>query len=156
MTLWRCSLIFRDKDENERTASLSTSAGTIPALVAFAQGMEAALSPLSNAAVVRAAITTQWRYAPGVAAAESDVRRKALLLSREPATVAYRYGSLVIPSPRSQIWDTNPDGLYKISRATAQPGLRANIDALLALGWLGVDNQPVPTSDWAYALMSEP
>lgn len=156
MTLWRCSLVFRDRDENERTASVSSAATTVAALVAFTNGVADAMQLLSNAAIVRANISTQWRYSPPLAVPESNVQRKALLLSRETIPTGYRYGSLVVPSPRSQIWDGPTDGLYKVSRATAQAALRAQIDALLALGWLGVDNQPVPVADWVYALMSEP
>jgi hypothetical protein len=156
VTLWRCSLVFRDRDEHERTASLTTSAGTVPALVAFANGMAAALQPLSNAAIVRAVIATQWRYAAIVAPPQSDVARKALLLSRgEPITTGYRYGSLVVSSPAPQVWDANGDGLYKVSRTTALPALRNAIDGVLALGWLGVDNQPVPVEEWVYALLHE-
>lgn len=155
-TLWRCSLVFQDADKNERTASVSSAATTVAALMAFTNGCADALQPMSNAAIVRANISTQWRYSPPLAVAESNVQRKALLLAREPTPTGYRYGSLVVPSPRSQIWDSPTDGLYKVSRATAQASLRSNVDALLALGWLAVDNQPVPVADWAYALMSEP
>lgn len=100
MTLWKVAIVFRDRDGNERQTSLHTSsAATVAELVSFAQGMESAIAPLSNAAIVRGAITQTWLRTPGEAVAASNVQRKALLLTRE--TDDSRYASVLIPSPRT-------------------------------------------------------
>lgn len=172
--LWKVSLVFQDRDGNSRRLILHTSsAATVAELVAFAQGLEAAVAPLSNANIVSATISYSWRSSrpsPSLFAF-SDVQRKGLLLSRQTDDSAY--ASVLVPSPTTEAiglsgalplasqWRQR-DGTAAV-RGTHTPRLlprirvsissRSAIDALLAV-IVRADGSPFPAQDWLYAELS--
>lgn len=171
--LWKVSLVFQDRDGNSRRLILHTSAATdVAALVAFAQGLEAAVSPLSNANIVSASISYSWRSSRPLPSLFdfSDVKRKALLLSR--LTDDSAYASVLVPSPvaagpgsasgdtlgawRTPLQATARRGIDTprvFVRLRTNPAPRAAIDALLAV-IVRADGSAFPAQDWLYAELS--
>lgn len=172
--LWKVALLFEDRDGNSRRMMIHTSAATdVAALVAFAQGVENAVAPLSNAAIVGGSITHSWRSTRPLPALYdfSDARRKALLLARQNDDSLY--ASVLIPSPATGGAGTNtagalgswrrlPTGATAI-RGTHTPRIlprvsvalthRLAIDALLPV-IVRADGSAFPAQDWLYAELS--
>ena len=172
--LWKVALLFKDRGGNSRRMIVHTSAATdVAALVAFAQGVEAAVAPLSNAAIIGGTIAYSWRSTRPLPPLHdfSDVRRKGLLLARQNDDSLY--ASILIPSPSSGGLGSNTAGVLggwrrmptgqTASRGTHTPRIlprvsvalthRSAIDAILSI-IVRADGSAFPSQDWLYTELS--
>ncbi len=151
--IWRITLEFSDRDSNLGRCAIHSAATTVAALVALAQGFEAVAGDVSNAVIVGGSISASWRYSLSPAPLTSDVKRKALLLSRQIGPL--RYGSLLVPSANYNALKPDRCGLRYVTKTEAPAPLRGAIQALLTGGVVDRFGVVLPSQDWVLAGASD-